>query len=88
MVFSFCFSNSIYNETDIIIGLIEYEQNSLLGASHLIDYISYQVLGQKPPRQKPPDINPRTKTPWTKTPLAKISPDKKPPDKTFFSEIL
>ena len=35
--------NSLYNETDIIIGLIEYEQNSLLGASHLVDYISFHI---------------------------------------------
>ena len=35
--------NSLYKEIDIIIGLIEYEQNSLLGASHLVDYISFHI---------------------------------------------
>ena len=43
LVFNFCFSNSLYIETDIIIGLIEYGQNSLLGASHLVDYISFHI---------------------------------------------
>ena len=31
------------NETNIFLGLIEYELNSLLGASHLIDYISVHI---------------------------------------------
>ena len=28
-----------YNKANIFLGLIEYELNSLLGASHLVDYI-------------------------------------------------
>ena len=31
------------NETNIFLGLIEYKLNSLLGASHLIDYISVHI---------------------------------------------
>ena len=31
------------NKTNIFLGLIEYELNSLLGASHLIDYISVHI---------------------------------------------
>ena len=33
----------LYNKTNIFLGLIEYELNSLLGASHLIDYISVHI---------------------------------------------
>ena len=34
-----------YNKADIFLGLIEYELDSLLGASHLVDYISiYQFI--------------------------------------------
>ena len=35
-----------YNKTNIFLGLIEYELNSLLGASHLVDYVyisSYSI---------------------------------------------
>ena len=38
LVCNFCFSN-LYNKA-ISLGLIEYELNSLLGASHIVDYIS------------------------------------------------
>ena len=31
------------NEANIFLGLIEYELNSLLGASHLVDYISVHI---------------------------------------------
>ena len=34
MVCNFCFSNSASNKANIFLGLIEYELNSLLGASH------------------------------------------------------
>ena len=40
MVCNFCFSNSVYNKANIFLGLIEYELNSLLSASYLVDYIS------------------------------------------------
>ena len=43
MVSNFCFSNSVYNKANIFLGLIEYELNSLLGASHLVDYISVHI---------------------------------------------
>ena len=43
MVCNFCFSNSAYNKANIFLGLIEYELNSLLGASHLVDYISVHI---------------------------------------------
>ena len=43
MVCNFCFSNSVYNKANIFLGLIEYELNSLLGASHLVDYISVHI---------------------------------------------
>ena len=43
MVLIFCFSNSVYNNVNIFLGLIEYELNSLLGASHLVDYISVHI---------------------------------------------
>ena len=33
-----------YNKANIFLGLIEYELNSLLGASHLVDYISVHIL--------------------------------------------
>ena len=39
----FFFSNSVYNKANIFLGLIEYELNSLLGASHLVDYISVHI---------------------------------------------
>ena len=32
-----------YNEANIFLGLIEYELNSLLGSSHLRDYISVHI---------------------------------------------
>ena len=32
-----------YNEANIFLGLIEYELNSLLGASHLVDYVSVHI---------------------------------------------
>ena len=31
------------NEANIFVGLIEYELNSLLSASHLVDYISVHI---------------------------------------------
>ena len=31
------------NNANIYLGLIEYELNSLLGASHLVDYISVHI---------------------------------------------
>ena len=43
LVCNFCFSNSAYNKANIFLGLIEYELNSLLGASHLVDYISVHI---------------------------------------------
>ena len=33
-------SSGSSNEANIFLGLIEYELNSILGASHLVDYIS------------------------------------------------
>ena len=36
-------SSGAYNEANIFLGLIEYELNSLLGASHLVDYISVHI---------------------------------------------
>ena len=32
-----------YNKANIFLGLIEYELNSLLGASHVVDYISVHI---------------------------------------------
>ena len=32
-----------YNKANIFLGLIEYELNSLFGASHLVDYISVHI---------------------------------------------
>ena len=32
-----------YNKANIFLGLIEYELNSLLGALHLVDYISVHI---------------------------------------------
>ena len=32
-----------YNKANIFLGLIKYELNSLLGASHLVDYISAHI---------------------------------------------
>ena len=43
LVCNFCFSNSPSNKANIFLSLIEYELNSLLGASHLIDYISVHI---------------------------------------------
>ena len=43
MVYNFCFSNSVYNKANIFLGLIKYELNSLLGASHLVVYISVHI---------------------------------------------
>ena len=39
----FLFHNSPSNKANIFLGLIEYELNSLLGASHLVDYISVHI---------------------------------------------
>ena len=43
MVCNFCFSNSVYNQANIFRGLIDYELNGLLSASHLVDYISIHI---------------------------------------------
>ena len=43
LVCNFCFSNSTSNKANIFLGLIKYELNSLLGASHLVDYISIHI---------------------------------------------
>ena len=43
LVCNFCFNNSPSNKANIFLGLIEYELNSLLGASHLVDYISVHI---------------------------------------------
>ena len=32
-----------YNKANIFLGLIEYELNSILSASHLVDYISLHI---------------------------------------------
>ena len=32
-----------YNKANIFLCLIEYELNSLLGASHLVDYVSVHI---------------------------------------------
>ena len=37
------FSSRPSNKANIFLGLIEYELNSLLGASHLVDYISVHI---------------------------------------------
>ena len=36
-------SSGPYNKANIFLGSIEYEMNSLLGASHLVDYISVHI---------------------------------------------
>ena len=36
-------SSGPYNKANIFLGLIEYELNSLLGASHLFDYVSLHI---------------------------------------------
>ena len=36
-------SSGPFNEANIFLGLIEYELNSLLSASHLADYISVHI---------------------------------------------
>ena len=36
-------SSGTSNEANIFVGLIEYELKSLLGASHLVDYISVHI---------------------------------------------
>ena len=36
-------SSEAYNEANIFLRLIEYELNSLLGASHLVDYIPVHI---------------------------------------------
>ena len=36
-------SSGPFNKARIFLGLIEYEPNSLLGASHLVDYISDHI---------------------------------------------
>ena len=38
-----CASSRASNKANILFGLIEYELNSLLGASHLVDYISVHI---------------------------------------------
>ena len=38
------FSSGPFNKTNIFLGLIECELNSLLGASHLVDHISVHIL--------------------------------------------
>ena len=47
-----CRSFLLYNKTNIVIGLIEYDMNSLLGSLHIVDYtyctvISYLIRAQK-----------------------------------------
>ena len=37
------FSSRPSDKANIFLGLIEYELNSLLGASHLVDYISVHI---------------------------------------------
>ena len=37
-------SSGSSNKANIFLGLIEYELNSLFGASHLVDYVSYQFI--------------------------------------------
>ena len=37
------FSSRPSNKANIFLGLIEYELNSLLGASHLVDYVSVHI---------------------------------------------
>ena len=44
LVCNFCSSNSPSNKANIFLSLIEYELNSLLGASHLVHYISTRTL--------------------------------------------
>ena len=36
-------SSGPFNKANIFLGLIEYDLNSLLGASHLVDYISVHI---------------------------------------------
>ena len=36
-------SSGPLNKANIFLGLIEYELNSLLGASHVVDYISVHI---------------------------------------------
>ena len=36
-------SSGRHNKANIFLGFIEYELNSLLGASHLLDYISVHI---------------------------------------------
>ena len=36
-------SSGPFNKANIFLGLIEYELNGLLGASHLVDYISVHI---------------------------------------------
>ena len=33
----------LYNNANIFLDLVEYELNSLLGASHLVDYLSVHI---------------------------------------------
>ena len=33
----------LYNKANIFLGLVEYELNNLLGASHLVDYMSVHI---------------------------------------------
>ena len=35
--------SGLYNKANIFLGFIEYELNSLLGASHLVDYVSVHI---------------------------------------------
>ena len=36
-------SSGLYNKANIFLGLIEYELNDLLGALHLVGYISFHI---------------------------------------------
>ena len=36
-------SSGACNKANIFLGLMEYELNSLLGASHLVDYLSVHI---------------------------------------------
>ena len=43
LVWNFCFSNSPCNKANMFLGVIEYELNNLLGASHLVNCISVHI---------------------------------------------
>ena len=42
------FSPGLYNKANIFLGLIEYELNNLLGASHFVDCISVHAYSIRP----------------------------------------